>query len=239
MIDSFAYKNEPMKYFDEKDHFDDRMALSLRGGTIAEAREDSEGHPFLIEIQDEVSEYYNFALNLETAEKLINALQKAVNDIKGKKDKYAIKIPIGDWSNDGHSQCEIITISSNYPVEDLQNAYKASCKLTGVQLNHNEDYTGLGIGRKYGHKRLICTEYEESCISSEALGILRDHGLKDRALIEDGYFEGIEHFTEILLWFISLSLPNDFEYEYTRQDGEYLNGFWNDNLNVQFGYGLF
>ena len=32
---------------------------------------------------------------------------------------------LGDWSNDGHGKSEQVLFTANYPVEDIQNAYKA------------------------------------------------------------------------------------------------------------------
>ena len=39
--------------------------------------------------------------------------------------------------------------------------------------------------------------------------------------------------------FIALSMPEDFTYKLIEQEYEYINGYWNDELNHQFGYGLF
>ena len=40
--------------------------------------------------------------------------------------------------------------------------------------------------------------------------------------------------------FIALSMPNDFEYKLVeKEDYKPINGWWNDELNEQFGYGLF
>jgi hypothetical protein len=154
-------------------------------------------------------------------------------------EKHVIKIPIGDWSDDGHGKCDIYKIESNYPVGDLQNAYKASCKLTGVQFNHNQDYTGLKPS--YRSERLICTEYEDGSVSSFAQEVFEEFGCTDKFLLEEGYFDGTKHFTKVLLWFIGLSMPKDWVWNLIAEDDNipYLNGFWNDNLNVQFGYGLF
>ena len=161
---------------------------------------------------------------------------------------FKFKIPIGDWSKDGHNQCEIFDIEANHPVEEIRQAYKDSCKLTGISFNHNQDYTGLNL--PYDHPesedRQICTEYESGNISKLAEDILRKHGLD----VRDGYdyyekhqdeevnIDGCEHFIEILMKFIKLSLP-DMEYKIVKNDVPFLNGFWNKDLNVQFGYGLF
>ena len=39
--------------------------------------------------------------------------------------------------------------------------------------------------------------------------------------------------------FIALSMPEDFKYEFFEIESDPINGWWNNELNVQFGYGLF
>lgn len=156
--------------------------------------------------------------------------------------KYKFKVPIGDWSSDGHSKCDEYILCCNYSVETVRQAYKDSCSLTGVQFNHNEDYTGI-IGNKYGTERHICTEYDNPYISQFAYDILVEKGLDlthlDKDDDEDYYIIGdSKEFLDILMNFIKLSLP-DLEFELMGEDLPYLNGYWNKELNVQFGYGLF
>jgi hypothetical protein len=160
-------------------------------------------------------------------------------------------VVIGDWSDDGHGHSEYFVYSSNYPVEILRQAYKDSCKLTGVQFNHNQDYTGRGprIGRNDWTR--ICTEYEDNVIQEEAVAALGGHGI-DLNMFEDN--EDDDHskvvydndqFANLILRFIRLSLP-DFKWEEAaykrseiRHEVQPLNGYWNPDLNVQFGYGLY
>ena len=72
-----------------------------------------------------------------------------------------VKLTIGDWSQDGHNQYEEFVYESNKSVHEIRQAYKDSCKLTGISFNHNEDYTGLNL--KWDHpeynSRKIATEY--------------------------------------------------------------------------------
>lgn len=39
--------------------------------------------------------------------------------------------------------------------------------------------------------------------------------------------------------FIALSMPDDFTYKLVEVESEPINGWWNDELNHQFGYGLY
>jgi hypothetical protein len=161
-----------------------------------------------------------------------------------------VKLLIGDWSGDGHGKSESIIFETNKTVEEIQQAYKDSCKLTGISFNHNEDYTGLNL--KWNHPeykdRKICTEYDSYEISRLAEKILKEHGIDVwEGFDEDAYdredelapVDGVDHFTELWVKFVKLSLP---DLEMTRiSDDEIpvINGYWNKNLNVQFGYGLY
>lgn len=99
----------------------------------------------------------------------------------------------------------------------------------------NEDYTGLDL---YNDDwRMIWTEYQSPDISESASKILSEFGL-------DSHCEDNKDAAELILRFISLSMPNDFMYEFCEKHEpndkfEPINGWWNKGLNVQFGYGLF
>lgn len=154
-------------------------------------------------------------------------------------EQYKVKLTLGDWSEDGHGHYDIYRYISNYPVNMIQQAYKDSCRKTGLSFNYNEDYTGLGL--KYGSPRQIWTEYQSSEISQEACKILKDHGIDATK-----YFGGTEEqcianddAATLIMDFIGLSMPKDWSYKPVKDDFEPINGWWNDKLNVQFGYGLF
>lgn len=162
-----------------------------------------------------------------------------------------IKIVVGDWSGDGHGKCENVFIETETPIEVLQQGYKDSCKLTGISFNHNEDYTGLNLDWKHPESgdRKIAVEYESSTISKLAEKILFEHGIDvwdgfDKEYFGESmkeecvYIDGVNHFVELLLKFIKLSVPT-FEWSIIKDDTPVLNGWWNKELNVQFGYGLF
>ena len=46
---------------------------------------------------------------------------------------YEIKLPIGDWSGDGHGQCEWYTIVSNKPVEQLREIHFKSRDIFDIE----------------------------------------------------------------------------------------------------------
>ena len=150
-----------------------------------------------------------------------------------------VKLTIGDWSGDGHSQYEEFVFESNKTVEKIRQAYKDSCKLTGLSFNHNEDYTGLNLG--YGTDRQIATEYEQYELSALAKKILTKFNIDYSEYEEDSFSET---FVKLLIDFIKLSLLDLELKEASFKESELktippINGWWNDELNCQFGYGLF
>lgn len=150
-----------------------------------------------------------------------------------------VRITIGDWSEDGHGVSEQYVFDSNKSVREIRQAYKNSCKSTGLSFNHNQDYTGLNLG--YGSERQIATEYEDSSLSDLAKEILTKFGIDYANYVEE---PDVDNFCDLLINFIKVSLP-DLELEEAAfkkselSNIDAVNGWWNDELNCQFGYGLF
>lgn len=154
-----------------------------------------------------------------------------------------VKITIGDWSQDGHNQYEEFVFKSNKSVEEIRQAYKDSCKLTGLSFNHNEDYTGLNLNWQHPEYRIrkIATEYEKYELSDLAKEILSKFNI-DYYNYDEEY--SCENFLDLLISFIKLSLPDLTLEEASFKKSELkdipaVNGWWNRELNCQFGYGLF
>ena len=159
------------------------------------------------------------------------------------KTKQKMYLVIGDWSKDGHGHSEMVLFEVNYTVREIQEAYKASCKLTTLSLNHTEDYTG--VKRDYGEskKYQIATDFDHRTISKEALKILIEFKcpLDDFLARSDGEYSlssSSSSFADFWFWFVSLSLP-DLKWESYKENIPKINGFWSRALNVQFGYGLY
>lgn len=164
------------------------------------------------------------------------------------KEENRFMVVIGDWSHDGHGHSDYFVYRSNYNIDRLRQGYKDSCKSTGVQFNHNQDYTGNYDYRRDEWKR-ICTEYEQYIMDERAVNILDNHGV-DLSMFEDieggrKFISEPEQFAELILRFIRISLP-DLKWEeaaYKRSEIRHeiqpLNGYWNPDLNVQFGYGIY
>lgn len=158
------------------------------------------------------------------------------------------KLVLGDWSEDGHGKSKDFLFDCNYNVSKIRQAYKDSCKKLGITFNYNEDYTGLNLG--YGTVNQIWTEYEDSSISPFAFNILKDNNCfkniipddelqdMDEEDIENMCLE-LEECALLIMNFISISMPEDFTYTLVEDKVEPINGWWNPELNCQFGYGLF
>jgi hypothetical protein len=155
---------------------------------------------------------------------------------------------LGDWSDDGHGKYDKVLVESNKSVKKIQDAYKASCKLTGVSFNHNDDYTEIKRDYKEQEKYHIATDYEQGFdVSDEAKQALRNAGFdvdKHFAFGMDNDNDQVEDNDVIFLYlwteFVKLSLP-DLIINKLPEDKSIpvINGYWNKNLNVQFGYGLY
>lgn len=159
---------------------------------------------------------------------------------------------LGDWSNDGHGKYDKVLLESNCSVKDMQNAYKASCKLTGVEFNHNDDYTGRDRDWRERENYQICVNYEDSTLSDDAFAVLSKFGLTKKMLKEwdademnddddEEFALSQDSFVKLWIWFVKLSLPKDTVLQTVDVKDEIpvINGYWNKNLNVQFGYGLY
>lgn len=153
---------------------------------------------------------------------------------------YKYVLNIWDWSDDWHWKNERIILESSHTKEEIIEAYKASCKLTWLQFNHNDDYTGLGWDWREEKKRQIATEYEDSSMTKEQIAILKSHWIHiewfDEDYEEDFYFDWIEHFFELWIKFVTLSLP-EWKVKIINDDLEEIN--WFGEFSQQFWYGLF
>lgn len=147
---------------------------------------------------------------------------------------------IGDWSSDGHSKSEKILVEVNYNVKTVQDAYKKSCKLTGISFNHNDDFTGKNYNYREARRYHIASEYEQGMeLSEEVMEILDEHQIDYQRILE--YWDGdVKGFVELWFEFTRLSLPGlQWKFPDVKDEIPCINGYWNDNLNVQFGYGLY
>jgi hypothetical protein len=103
--------------------------------------------------------------------------------------KYKFKLPIGDWSDDGHGKCDYYTIESNINPEDL------------VEIVHN-----LDLKHKFSK---ICSEYEEYEVTDEQIEYLKSIGLNmNNYFINEEKYLSTDKFAQLFLDIIMLENPN-------------------------------
>ena len=155
--------------------------------------------------------------------------------------KNRFYIVLGDWSSDGHGKSKKILIESNLTHDELQKAYLQSCKKTKIAF-HND----------HKAKLTICVQYEQAQLTREIFDALQKlncpindlefDGVGDSQITdkncEDCYFNETS-FVNTLMWFISLSLPSTFNWKIVEDKTPIFNGYWDKDLNIMIGYGLY
>ena len=60
------------------------------------------------------------------------------------------KIPIGDWSDDGHGKCDWFTVKSNFTVEKAREAYFKAVEASGLDIAKEiaHDYEDSGVSER-------------------------------------------------------------------------------------------
>lgn len=87
------------------------------------------------------------------------------------------RIPIGDWSDDGHGKCDWFIVKSNFTVEQAREAYFKSVEKSGVDICKEVAYEVednsvsekfLKVFPEFLEKELIeyDSNYNEYCITS-------------------------------------------------------------------------
>lgn len=72
---------------------------------------------------------------------------------------YYFRIPIGDWSNDGHGKRKDFITASDRPIDQAREAHFKIKELTGIDIES------------------ICSEYEDSSITVDLLNELSLYGV--------------------------------------------------------------
>jgi hypothetical protein len=137
--------------------------------------------------------------------------------------KHMTNLTVGDWSTDGHSQMEVVTISSDLASHEISASFKKGLVVLGIKPNerHHELYLPT------------CEDYEDNRLDDELATKLKEHGFDLSEVDNDGdedepeYCLYPETYAKIWLFVASLGNP-DFKYKITK----------NANLNIG-GYGLF
>lgn len=144
---------------------------------------------------------------------------------------YLVKLVLGDDSGDEHGITKEMKYTSNYDRDTIWKAYMDSCKKTGIQFNHNENYTGLPDLEDW---QQVFTEYGDCYMDKRTEDVLRQHGIDPAQYGDDD--DGDLYFDEdgaagLIMAFIALSMPEDWTCTPVEDDFEIIN-------DPQFGYGL-
>lgn len=75
--------------------------------------------------------------------------------------EHLFKLPIGDWSDDGHGECSYYTIKSNKSVEEVREIHFKIKDSLGIDIES------------------IASEYEDSSIDSDIVEKLFEMGFKE------------------------------------------------------------
>tara|TARA_R110000772_G_scaffold43995_1_gene101228 strand:- start:40368 stop:40823 length:456 start_codon:yes stop_codon:yes gene_type:complete len=81
--------------------------------------------------------------------------------------KYKFRLPIGDWSADGHGKCDYFIIESNHVIDDVMDIY----------IEMNEVYKVNNV----------CEEYEESVIDGSFFDLVEEKLNLDRGNYLENY----------------------------------------------------
>jgi hypothetical protein len=137
---------------------------------------------------------------------------------------YEFTLAIGDWSDDGHGQCKEFTFHCSHKVEQVRAAYLTSVKQFGISFDPD-----------HKAKIMVLTRGGERSLSDKAQKKLTAIGY-DMTKIPEPEFVSPEELANLILWFAGKQLKN---FAAEKKEKTYMNGFWNKQLNAQFGYGAF
>lgn len=165
--------------------------------------------------------------DFERENKLVNLYDHLILWNKNKNNMYKFKLPIGDWSDDGHGKCEYFMIESNKSVEDVRELYFDTVSNVNYSLDGTSPYSP-------------CSDYEDGKITKEdidGLGLNQDNYLE---ITEEGYI-GSKEFAELFIDFmcthnegLELKIVNDEVKMFP------FYGFDEKKRHIgQMGYGLF
>ena len=145
-------------------------------------------------------------------------------------------LPIGDWSEDGHSESKNFTVNVNKTKDELISAYHETTKRLNMTFDTNDMQESYPIQ--------LLNELKDDGLTAEVAKKLQEGGVnmsafRDVEISEDGYFEYFSPRDAAILFmeFIKSALP-DMKYEFDNNQTNYLFGYWGD-LNISVGYGCF
>jgi len=122
-----------------------------------------------------------------------------------------ISITIGSRYG-GHGKYDTYVMETNHSVKEMIDAYKATCKLIGIQISDGEDYTGTN-----DYKNHLCSDYQKCTATKDQYDQFLKHGIdlqdySGNTIEEDDIEEYVwlnepELFRNLIIDFIKVSLP--------------------------------
>jgi len=135
--------------------------------------------------------------------------------------RYPFRIPIGDWSKDGHGQCEWFTATAAVPIAKVRESFFAT-----VQKFPDLD------------PQTICCDYGNGVIKKEVRAKLFKLGAP---IGEEDDF-GPEEMADLVIWFLNYGDPSlDVKLDESKETPMLpFYGFDKKKRHIRsFGYGLF
>lgn len=154
----------------------------------------------------------------------------------------AMFLVLGDWYSSVYGNYEKLLVLSNKTVDEIQDAYKASVKLTGVSFSCNNSHAD----QEEACSHYIAVESGQGFeVSNETKQMLKLHGYDFAEHMTVGFNKEGDQielnsiiFLHIWTEFVKLSLP-DLIITHTSSSIPVINGYWDDKLNVRFACGLY
>lgn len=142
--------------------------------------------------------------------------------------EHQFVLPIGDWSGDGHSQCENFAVASNKDLTAVREAYFKAKKLFPNLCPEG-----------------FCYEYASSSLTNEQVEMLLTAGFEQKNFLNERNADGCqdlypEDMAMIVLWFCKFG---DVELQLELLDDLPILQFYGQDKEGRhissFGYGLF
>jgi hypothetical protein len=141
---------------------------------------------------------------------------------------YKFRIPIGDWSNDGHGKVDWFDATAKHPIDAVREAWFIACK----------EYPDL-CPTKY------CSDYQDCVLPEEIKNKLKEMGFSGIDFDDpdfDNFGLSSDNLAQIVIWFINLG-DSSLEARLCTEDTIPMfpfYGFDGKNRHIDFiGYGLF
>lgn len=136
------------------------------------------------------------------------------------------RLVIGDWSGDGHSQCDYFSFECNAEEADIKTAYLQAVDKSSISLH---DAPGMA--------RSICGEYQNNSLDEDAVEQLKEIGVDFTEIhLEEGGI-GPEDIAKLFFAMVKSQIPG-FEFKLIKEQ-KTINGFWSKDFNHSIGYGCY